>query len=542
VTRRLQTITQTNRLVLAHGRIYTQDAAHPLAEAIGIVGNRIVGVGSVAEALAVAGTEATVVDLKGRAVVPGFIDAHFHLLGYSFDRLRVPLDRAASISDVQALVEAAAATLPPDAWVLGRGWDRNLWPTPDFPSRRDIDDVAGGRPVCLLSRDVHAAWANSRALELAGVTVSTPDPAGGRILREPDGSPSGVLLESAAALVTTHADRPNAGAVLAAIRAAQDELAAAGVTGLCNFEGADALRALQRLAADGDLRLRVSAGIARPDLDAAVAAGLSTGFGGDRLRIGLLKLFADGALGSGTAAMLEPFDDGGPDDRGIATIERDELVRLIRQARAAGIGVATHAIGDAAVRLVLDAAEIVRADADPATATQLLRVEHAQLIHPDDLPRFARLNVIASVQPIHATSDIVVADRRWGTRCQTAYAWRSLLDSGAHVAFGTDCPVEPPDPLRSLHAAVTRQRPDGTPPGGWYPAQRLTVAEAIRAYTIDSAAALGLGHEVGMLAPGYLADAVVLSADPFTADPATLADIQVVTTIFDGRIIFARTD
>ncbi len=238
-----------NRLVLAHGRIYTQDVAHPVAEAVGIIGNRVVAVGSVAEARDAAGPDAEVVDLGGRAVVPGFIDAHFHLLGDSFDRQRVALDQAASIPEVQRLVSAAAASLAPDAWVLGRGWDRNLWPTHDFPSRRDLDDVTGGRPACLLSRDVHAAWANSRALELAGVTAATPDPPGGHILREPDGTPTGVLLESAAAPVTAHADRPTDSTIRAALLAAQDALAAVGVTGLSNFEGADALRALQGLEA-----------------------------------------------------------------------------------------------------------------------------------------------------------------------------------------------------------------------------------------------------------------------------------------------------
>jgi predicted amidohydrolase YtcJ len=234
--------------------------------------------------------------------------------------------------------------------------------------------------------------------------------------------------------------------------------------------------------------------------------------------------------------MLEPFDDGGPDDRGILTIELDDLVGRIRAARAAGIGVAVHAIGDAAVRLVLDAAAIARADREPGAAEQILRIEHAQLVHPDDVPRFAQLDVIASMQPLHATSDMRIADRRWGDRCLTSYAWRALLDSGARLAFGTDCPVEPPEPLRGIHAAVTRQLPGGDPPSGWYPEQRVSVAEAIRAYTVGSADALGWGTELGMLAPGYLADAVALTADPYAADPSTLAEIAVHATIFDGMI------
>jgi predicted amidohydrolase YtcJ len=535
--------TSVRRLALLNGRIYTQDRARPTAQAMASVGNRIVAVGSVEEVLAAAGPDAETLDLGGRAVVPGFLDAHFHFLGYSFDRQRARLDRAQSVAEVQELVRAAAARVAPDAWVLGRGWDRNLWPGAAFPNRRDLDTVADGRPVCLLSRDVHAVWANTRALELAGIIADTPDPPGGKILREEVGTPSGVLLESAGERVRALADRPSPEAAVAAARSAQAALIQVGVTGLCNFEGVEAVRALQTVEAAGELTLRVAAGVTRGGLARAAEAGLSTGFGGDRLKIGLLKLFADGALGSGTAAMLEPYDDGGPDDRGIPTIELDDLVSRIRQARAAGIGVATHAIGDAAVRLVLDAAEIARADSDPGAAGQILRVEHAQLVHPDDIPRFAKLGVVASMQPIHATSDMRVADRRWGARSRTAYAWRSMFDAGAWVAFGTDCPVEPPDPLHGIHAAVTRQLPGdglsgGDPPGGWYPEQRVTVAEAIYAYTVGSAAALGLGQEVGTLAPGYLADAVVLAANPYTADPSTLADIAVQATIFDGRVAY----
>jgi len=526
-----------SRLVLTNGRIYTQHIARPRAEALACVGNRIVAVGSNAEADEAAGPGAERVDLGGRAVVPGFVDAHFHFLGYSFDRQRARLDRATSVEEVQRLVAEAAARVGPDDWVLGRGWDRNLWPGAAFPNRGDLDAVAGGRPVCLLSRDVHAVWANSRALELAGSSAETPDPPGGKILRGPDGTPTGVLLESAGERVRALSDRPSPETAVAAARAAQDTLLRVGVTALCNFEGVEAVRALQTLEAAGELRLRVAAGVTRGGLERAAEAGLSTGFGGDRLKIGLLKLFADGALGSGTAAMLDPYDDA-PDDRGILTIERDDLIARIRQARAAGIGVAVHAIGDAAVRLVLDAAEVARADREPGAAAQILRVEHAQLVHPDDVRRFARLDVVASMQPIHATSDMRIADRRWGRRCETAYAWRALLDSGARVAFGTDCPVEPPNPLFGIHAAVTRQLPNGEPPGGWRPEQRVTVEEAIRGYTVGSADALGLAGELGTLAPGYLADAVVLSADPYAADPATLAEIDVEMTVFDGRVAY----
>ena len=527
----------SRRLALIDGRVYTQDAARPLAEAVAVVGNRIAHVGATAAVLEAAGPRAQVIDLAGRALLPGFVDAHFHLLGYCHERERLKLDGIRSVANVVALVRSAAASLPPDAWVLGRGWDRNLWPGAAFPTRHDLDAASPGHPVMLLSRDVHAVWANSAALARAGISRDTPDPPGGRIVREPDGEPSGVLLESAAEAVRGVADRASIETSVGLLRGAQRSLNAVGVTALVNFEGREALQALETLDAEGALTLRVSAGLTRRGLPGALEVGLRTGFGGERVRIGLLKLFADGALGSGTAAMLEPFDDA-PGDRGIATLELGELVELLRRARSGGIGVATHAIGDAAVRLVLDAAEVVRADDHSAARSQLLRVEHAQLVHPDDVQRFARLGVVASMQPIHATSDMDVADRRWGARCRTGYAWRALLDSGAHLAFGTDCPVEPPDPLRGIHAAVTRQRPNGEPAGGWYPEQRLTVAEAIHAYTIHSAGAAGLDRDIGSVSPGKLADVAVLSRDPYAIPPAELLDTEIAMTVFDGRVVF----
>jgi predicted amidohydrolase YtcJ len=448
------------------------------------------------------------------------VDAHFHLLNYCLDRERLDLRQADSVEALLAIVARGAGEAPPGTWLRGRGWDRNRWPDRALPTRDDLDRVAGGRAVCLVSRDAHATLANSLALKLAGV--------------EPRESSSSLLLEGAGEPVRQLAERRPLAERVAALRRGQRELTRLGLTALHSFEGRAALRALRKLEATGELGLRVFAGVTREQLPAVGQAGLGTGFGSDRLRIGLLKLFADGALGSGTASLLEPYEDG-QDGRGQMLLERDELVALLRQARQANLGVATHAIGDAAVRLVLDAAEAVRAD-DPAHR-QILRIEHAQLVHPEDLPRFAALGVIASMQPVHATSDLKLADRRWGTRCRTGYAWRSLLDRGAHLAFGTDCPVESPDPLPSLYAAITRQHPDGNPPGGWYAEQRLTIGEAISAYTLGAAAAAGLSREHGSLAPGKLADLVVLSRDPYRIPPAELLETRVDLTIFDGLVV-----
>jgi predicted amidohydrolase YtcJ len=507
----------------------------PRATAVGIVGDRICAVGTDDEVLAAIDDRAERVDLHARALLPGFVDAHFHLLGYCLDRGRIHLDGLPTLAATLDAIRYAVEQAPADTWMLGRGWNQNLWPTHAFPTRHDLDRVTGPRPACLLSHDVHAVWANTAALRLAGIGRATPDSAGGRIVREADGEPSGILLEAAGERVRALADRPTLESAVAAVRRGQDELLRVGVTGLHNLEGALSFRALQTLEAAGELRLRVFAGIQRSALAAAVEVGLQSGFGGDRLRVGLLKLFADGALGSGTAALLAPYEDDAS-NTGIATLERDELAGLVREARAAGIGVATHAIGDAAVRTVLDAAELARAD-DPAHR-QVLRIEHAQLVHPADIPRFAQLGVVASMQPLHATSDMRIADRRWGTRCESGYPWRALLDAGAHLAFGTDCPVEPPDPLLGIHAAVTRER-DGEPVDGWYPEQRLGVAEAIRAYTIGSASAAGVDPGYGSIAPGRLADLVVLSRDPYTTPAAELGSIRVEMAVFAGEIAYA---
>ena len=520
-------------IAFLNGRVYTQEVGQPLARAVGVLGNRIAAVGSDDEVLAALPSRADRVDLHGRAVLPGFVDAHFHLLQYCRSRERLRLDGVASLDAVRALVARAAGTASPGSWVLGGGWDRSLWGG-EFPTRGDLDAVSDGHPVCLFSRDVHAVWVNTVGLELAGIRRETPDRPGGRILRELDGTPSGILLEAAGQPVRDLGDRPSLEASIALVRQYQDDLPRVGLTALHNLEGALALRALASLELAGALRLRVFAGLWREALEAITTVGLHTGFGGDRLRIGLLKLFADGSLGSGTAALLAPYE-GCPNDCGIATADRDELVELMRRARAAGIGVATHAIGDAAVRTVLDAAEVVRAD--PDGQDQILRIEHAQLVDPEDLARFGRLDVIASMQPSHATSDRLIAERGWGARCKTGYPWRSLLDGGAQLAFGSDCPVEPPDPLRGIHAAVTRQR-DGEPADGWYPEQRLSVAEAIRAATLGSARAAGLGHEQGSIAPSKLADLVVLGRDPYATPPAELAEIDVLMTVFDGQVVY----
>jgi hypothetical protein len=420
--------------------------------------------------------------------------------------------------------------------VQGRGWDRNRWGR--LPTRTELDTAVGARSAALSSHDGHALWLNSAALAVAAITRNTPDPAGGVIERAEDGEPSGVLFENAQDLVRPHIPKPGDRELREAIQKALHLAAAAGLTGIHNLEDARTRRAFMALEASGELSLRVYHGVPRGELNEARERGLSTGGGSDWLRVGPVKLFADGALGSRTAWLLAPYV-GRDDDGycGVATLSAEELEHDLRTAADAGLDVAVHAIGDAAVRRVLDVFEQTR-DAYPPLRQRLLRIEHAQLVDPQDVPRFAGLGVIASMQPIHATADWQAADQHWGERARHAYAWRDLLQARAALAFGTDAPVEHLEPLHSLYAATTRRDPSGEPAVGWYPRQRLSLEEAVLAYTRGSALAERAAGRRGSLSAGMDADLVVLKPDPFELPPEALRETRVVATIVGGRITF----
>jgi predicted amidohydrolase YtcJ len=419
----------------------------------------------------------------------------------------------------------------------GGGWDRNLWSETQFPTRHDLDRAAPGLPVALSSKCGHVLWASSRALELAGVSPSTPDPAGGEVERDPvTGVPTGILKETAGQLVRRVVPEPEPLVIEEAMLRAMPCLHRVGVVGIHNCEGASALSAFQRIAARGELGLRVLAHFPSAGLDEAIALGLRTGFGGERLRLGAVKAFADGSLGARTAAMLRPYEDEA-DNHGIMVIEEKELEAIVRRASNAGIAPAIHAIGDRATRAVAVAYEASR----PLWEGHGLRprIEHAQVVTREDIARLGRLGVVASVQPLHCTADIEMVDRHWGARGVGAYAFRSLLDAGARLAFGSDCPVEDPSPLVGIHAAVTRRRTDGSPcPEGWHPRQRLTVGEAVYAYTQGAAYASGEEHLKGSISPGKLADLVVISKDIFSLDPMEIPQAQVVATVLGGTVVY----
>jgi hypothetical protein len=541
-------------LLLYNGVIYTLNPEQPHAQAVAIRDGRILAVGSMGKVrAATAGARVEGIDLRGRAVIPGLTDAHTHATWYGMTQRQVQLADTHSLDEALARIADKARTLAPGAWLLGGGWNHTAWQA-GWPTRAHLDSVCPDNPAALMRRDGHSIWANSRALRLAGIDADTPDPPGGHIQRAQAGEPTGIVLETAQDIVQRAFGRPAPAERLDALRDVLAEALSYGLTGLHIPPSPDAddaretLTDLHTLYARGELSVRCMAHLAARDLDAAIALGLRSGLGDAWLRVGGLKIFADGTLGSETADMLKPYE--GRRDTGMATMPADELETLVQRAYGAGLCVAVHAIGDAANRKVLTAIEKARAaDAsavvgeprhpDPPALPN--RIEHAQLVHPDDIARFHELGVIASVQPLHATCDMHKVDELWGSRGEHAYAFRSLQEAGATLACGSDAPVEDFNPWQGIHAAVTRQRPDGTPPEGWYPAQRLGLRDALRAYCIGPAIASAEAHQKGMLAPGMRADMAVLAVDPFALAAEQLHTVSVDITLVDGMVRWERT-
>jgi len=517
-----------------NGRIYTLDAAGTTAQAVACWQGRIVAVGDDPDVRAHFPSFSEV-DLGGLVVFPAFTDAHIHLTALGFSLLGVNLEGVRSIGEAVARVAEAVRSAPPGAWVLGRGWNRNVWPEGRWPTKDDLDPVSPHNPVALWSKDGHVLWCNALALQKAGIGPDTPDPPGGEIVRQ-DGEPTGVLKEAASALATRAIPPPADEEVERAILEATRLLHRLGITGVHHMAGSaegTTLPVLQHLHREGRLGVRVVAAIPETSLDDAIRMGLRSGLGDEWLRVGFVKIFADGTLGSQTAAMLTPFT-GQPDNTGIALHGHDELAALVRRASRAGWACAVHAIGDRANRWALDAFE---ASLEHSRRLGLRhRIEHAQLIHPDDLPRFARLGVVASMQPVHCPADRDLADRYWGERSKHAYAWRSLLRSGAVLAFGSDAPVETPDVLRGLYAAAFRRDPQD-PRGPWYPEEAIPVLEAIRAYTLGAAYAAGEEHQKGSLEVGKVCDLVAVDWD-IVREPEALADARVRLTVIGGEIVY----
>jgi predicted amidohydrolase YtcJ len=533
-----------SHLVLYNGKLHTQDPGCPRATAVAIRDGRILAVGNDAEIEPFASRDTQVIDLDGRLVLPGFTDSHIHFLKYALRRSQVILDGVDDWQEVRRRIQAGVERANSGEWVLGWGWNQNLWGDGAFPSKADLDDISPQNPVALSRTDGHSMWVNSLALEKAGITAETPDPPKSHIDRDPDsGEPTGILREwKAIRLIQDVIPEPDDETIVAALRESIAEAHRLGLTGIHEMrlegEKTPALRAFLRLRQRGELPLRVTCMIPVEYLDEAIVLGLGSGLGDAILRIGGVKLFADGSMGSGTAWMLEPFE-GSDDNCGLVVTSKEELFDVARRAQAAGISLTIHAIGDCAIRAVLDVLTEIQ---EGQSSTLRHRIEHVQCIHPSDVHRLAQLGAVASMQPSHIMDDWAVADRVWGERGQYAYAFRSLLDAGTHLAFGSDCPVASMNPLLGVQAAVLRQDRKGEPEGGWYPGERLTVAEAVRGYTLGAAYAVGLEDLLGSITPGKLADMVVLSRDIFTIPPEEISDTQVDYTIFDGRVVYRRGD
>lgn len=547
-------------LILYNGRLWTQDTRYPAASALAIRGGRIVSVGDDREIRALDGPQTRQIDLQGRRVLPGLTDAHFHFPGWALARQRLRLAGTPSLAALKETIRREVQANPPGHWIRGQGWNETDWPERRMPTRVDLDDVAPDHPVFLHRSDLHLASANSLALQMAGVTAGTPDPVAGVIDRGENDQPTGILRDKAMDLVAAVLPATSETVVDAAMRDAIAEAHRLGLTGVHDFrttgagKGRRDFLTWQRLRFRDELDLRVWMMLAGELLEEAIALGLRTGFGDDRLRIGGIKLFADGSLGARTAWMLEPFADGGT---GLPIVPMAEIADRIARAQSHGISVGIHAIGDRAIRELLDVvAEVLHAPTQAVASTisepiahwpsghyarspAPHRIEHVQHSHPEDIRRLGALGLVASVQPLHLVDDMGLVERAIDEeRSRWTYAFRELMDSGAVLALGSDCPVADPNPFLGIHAAVTRQRRDGTPGGGWHPGQRLTVAEAVAGYTLGPAYASGQLDRLGSLSPGKLADLVVLDKDIFAVPPAEIADTAVVMTVFDGEIVY----
>ncbi len=517
--------------ILYNARIHTLDERRPLASAIAVDGGRIVAVGG--EELLDAFVRAERQDMSGRAILPGLTDAHLHLKAYSLSLDKIDCETQ-TLTECLRRVSQTSARTPDVQWVLGHGWNQNMWG--GWPTAADLDRVAPDHPVYLTAKSLHASWVNSRALKMAGVGAGTADPPGGRIQRDGNGIPTGILLESAAELVSSLVPEPDIGALSGSIERAQRVLWSYGLTGVHDFDRRDCFMALQQLREQGRLKLRVTKNLPVELLPAANELGLRTGFGDDLLRIGSVKVFMDGALGPRTAAMFQPYE-GEPENKGILNQDAEQLFELGRQAAEVGLGMTVHAIGDRANHEVLDAYEHLRGYESERGLPHLRhRVEHVQLLHEQDAGRLAQLGVIASMQPLHATSDMDMAEKYWGERTSLAYAWRSQLEDGARLAFGSDAPVESPNPFLGIHAAVTRRRADGSPGAqGWHPEQKLDLPAALRGYTTGAAYAAYAENRQGQLTEGFLADLIVLDRDPFEMDADEIKSLRSSATMFDGE-------
>jgi predicted amidohydrolase YtcJ len=531
-------------LIILNARVWTVDKTHPTAQAVAVLGDRIVAVGSNGDVEAWHGVRTRTIDASGKLLLPGFNDSHVHFVDGGLSLDSVQLNDATSAAEFARRIGEQVKKTPKGEWVTSGDWDETKWTPAAMPSKELIDPVSPDTPVFVTRYDGHMALANSVTLRLSGITAQTPDPPGGVIVHDAHGNPTGALKDAAMDYVYKIAPPLSHDKRLRAVKRALAHATSLGVTSVqhMNPEYAD-IAVYSELLERGELTARIYAAPLITGVDDQLKIGVRHAFGGPYLRIGALKAYADGSLGSSTAYFFEPFSNQ-PNNHGLLSDEMHPVSlmqdRMLR-ADAAGLQICTHAIGDQGISTILDLySEVVKAHGE---SDRRFRIEHAQHMAAKDFDRFAQLHVIASVQPYHAIDDGRWAEERIGhDRASRTYAFRTFLNHGVRLAFGTDWNVAPLNPMLGLYAAVTRATLDGKTPNGWFPEQKLTVAEAVEAYTMGSAYAEFQENDKGSITPGKLADMVLLSDDVFSIDPANIRDVKVMTTFVGGKIVWDATN
>lgn len=548
-------------LILFNGNIYTMNFLKPKVKALLIRNGKIIALGTNEEIKSNLNMNYESIDLKGNAVLPGFIDSHVHFLNYAESLIGINLNDIESKEAVVDKVKTRVKKSKPDVWILGYGWNENDWKVKTLPSKSDLDKICDKNPIVLFRKDGHSIWVNSAALKKAGINEQTLDPTGGKIVREPDSKrPTGILKENAIYLVLKKIKTEdiknmpvapvinllsddskkikieNIGDINDAIKIASKNFNKVGITSIHNMENIDRQKILFDLNSKGELSLRVCSFFEKIEPEDLNDFIRNIYLDEKWTKVGGIKLFYDGSLGSRTAWMIEPYNDN-KDNYGMKVMKEEEVEKLMISANQLGLNFAIHAIGDRANKEVLDIYEKIFRKIKIKQLGN--RVEHVQILREEDFIRFKKLNLIASMQPYHLASDMKMAEKGWDKRCRRSYAWNRLVKNEVHLTFGSDCPVETVNPIRDLYVSITRQREDGYPNGGWYPEHRLTLERAIYSYTYEGAYASGDEDIKGSIEIGKLADLIVLSDDIFKISPKDILGVKVIYTILDGNIVYS---
>jgi predicted amidohydrolase YtcJ len=519
--------------ILYNGNVYTQVKERTRVSALAFLDGRVIACGSDDEILSQFKHHSKITNMEQRTILPGLTDAHIHLSLYALNLLRVDCETN-SMQECIERVQVKGKLIPPGKWLLGHGWNQNTWSN-QFGNKEILDSIDNQHPIYLTAKSLHAGWANSVALQYAGISSTTLDPDGGVIQRDIQGEPTGILFESAMDLVANVIPKPTETDLTNAISRAQNQLNKYGITGIHDFDSMDCFNSLENLLENTQLNLRVIKNIPLDFMDEALRLSIHSGFGNPLLKFGSVKLFADGALGPKTAAMLHPYQST-VDDFGMLLLKEEEIFEIGKKALAGRLPLAVHAIGDRANREVINAlTKLIQLRKTISNNPLRYRIEHLQVIAPSDLELLRGSGIIASMQPYHMISDQKMADRNWGKRSEFSYAWKSIADTGTVLAFGSDAPVESPDPFSAIYAAVSRLPNTFPDPDGWYPQQKLTLEDALSGYTEGPAYATCQEKTVGKLLEGYFADLIVLEEDPFLIPQQRLPDLTTSATMVAGK-------